>query len=670
MSRAAPQVSFVIPCYNQGAFLYQSVSAAEASYAGPKQIVIVDDGSTVASTGRHLDEVAARFSSVQVVRQANRGLSGARNAGLDACTGEFVQLLDADDLIAPGKVDYQVAHLAVARGVDVSITDFLLCDETKSHFSKPGEPIAPFAMGLRDFLYTWERGFAIPIHCALFRRPVFDEHRFDEAARAKEDWLFWCSLAARGRRMAYLRSHDAIYRQHASSMRRSVVSMGKAWLTAALKVDAMVSRREPGFFDSAVNWFNEYYRKHPDYAAELADPAGFAGVQKPVAHDDDVTTPEDLSGLSLDAFRARPGHAPVAISVVVPIYNHFRYLRACIESVLSQDLDGVELVCVDDASPDPRVGALLDRLAGQSPRLKVIRNAANRGISAVQNQAVEAARGEFVAFLDCDDELAPGALHAVADAIASDRDADYFFTDRLDVDENGKTLRVAVYGGYDTIRPSGDVRNDLLDGMVASHLKVMRRSRYLALGGCDDSVSGAQDWDLALRFALSGRLHYLPKPLYRHRIHTQSVTRSDSVAQMRRTNVIRRRFASRILRPGSGDGPAFLGPALALDDVVDVLGQRVAGVEGVRWFAPADVSLAAVKKAYRDGQRCVFDARDAYAVPWINFLREFNSYFDLVVFEQPEVYAALNGYLWSEDLLRSTLRRAPSAGAGSGAPDR
>lgn len=643
---AAPTVSFVIPCYNQGAFLYQSVACAEAAYAGPKQIIVVDDGSTAPSISRHLDEVASRFASVQVIRQANRGLSGARNAGLAACTGEYVQLLDADDLIVPGKIDYQVAHLSIARGIDVSISDFLLCDESKSHFSKPGEPIAGFALGLHDFLYTWERGFSIPIHCALFRRRVFDEHRFDETARAKEDWLFWCSLAARGRRMAYLRAHDAIYRQHASSMRRSVVSMGKSWLNAALKVDALVAQREPGFFESAVAWFNEYYRKHPDYAAELADPAGFRAEPGPASPEAADAAPGDLSRLDLEGFRARSEQVPVSISVVVPVYNHFRHLGPCIASVLAQDLEGVELVLVDDASSDPRVGVLLDALAGSSPRIRIIRNAANRGISAVQNQAVEAASGDFVAFLDCDDQLPPGALRAVASALASDPSSDYLFTDRIDVDENGKTLRTAVYGGYDTIRPSGDIRADLLDGMVASHLKVMRRSLYLALGGCDDSVSGAQDWDLALRFALRGRLGYLPRPLYLHRIHTQSVTRSDAVAQMRRTNVIRRRFAAGILRGGAP------------------------GTGGVRWFTPGDASLSAVKEAFASGARCRFDARAPYSVPWINFLREYNSYFDLILYEGSEVYAALNGYLWSEDVLRSGFRQAPASEPGAGAEDR
>ncbi|WP_249212173.1 hypothetical protein [Burkholderia cenocepacia] len=87
-----------------------------------------------------------------------------------------------------------------------------------------------------------------------------------------------------------------------------------------------------------------------------------------------------------------------------------------------------------------------------------------------------------------------------------------------------------------------NIKNDLLDGMVASHLKVIRRSTYLKAGGSDDAFSGIQDWELALKIAEFGRFHYLHEPLYRHRVHTRSVTSSDSVGQFRKTNIVRRRF--------------------------------------------------------------------------------------------------------------------------------
>ena len=99
-----------------------------------------------------------------------------------------------------------------------------------------------------------------------------------------------------------------------------------------------------------------------------------------------------------------------------------------------------------------------------------------------------------MAFVDCDDELEPGALAAVRNCLLAHPEIDYVFTDRIDIDEKGRVIRTATYGGYEGIRFSGqdNIRSDLLDGMVASHLKVIRRSAYLEIGGCDAMLAGVR----------------------------------------------------------------------------------------------------------------------------------------------------------------------------------
>ena len=134
------------------------------------EIIVVDDGSTDPKTELYLREVVNLSGKVRIVRQANQGLSGARNSGIDAATGQFIQLLDADDILIPGKLDVQVAHMNVCPAIDVSISDFLVSDETVTHITRSDAAISRFPLTLDDFLYRWERGFAIPIHCALFRK--------------------------------------------------------------------------------------------------------------------------------------------------------------------------------------------------------------------------------------------------------------------------------------------------------------------------------------------------------------------------------------------------------------------------------------------------------------------------------------------------------------------
>lgn len=635
-----PQVSVIVPCYNQGRYLYESVSSLLAACHVPMEIILVDDGSTDPRTERFLVEAEALAPGVvRVLRKTNGGLSSARNAGLELARGEFIQFLDADDLVAPGKIDAQVAQLMLSQALDVSVCNFLLCDESRSHFSKPDEAIARFDMSLEDFLYRWERGFSVPIHCGLFRRRVLGDIRFDTHARAKEDWLFWTSLALAGVSFGYIHGHWAIYRQHEGSMRRSYVNMGRSWLQAGLKIEAMLGGREPLFFESVVSWFEQCYRANPAYREEVASlqaaaPAAAATAAIPSDSIAPVVGSEGLAERVLERLRSvGPVSGAPLISVVIPVYNHFDHLEECLTSLAGQGRVSLELVCVDDASPDDRVRQLMRALSDRLPHLKVIMQPVNRGISRSQNDAVAVATGEFVAFLDCDDALVPGALEVLAGCVQDHPDVDYFFTDRLDVDEAGRVVRTARYGGYDNLHFRGQehIRADLLDGMVASHLKVIRRSSYVEAGGCDDAFSGVQDWALALAIAQRGKLHYVNQPLYRHRVHAQSVTRSDSVAQFRKSNVLRRRYGERWLR-----NPGF---------EADIAPQQV--------FARDDfpVSLAQLKAVWQGGVRCVADLSGRLDVSRSNFLREFNSYFDEIRWDDPAVPASLLGYLWSDAIL-------------------
>lgn len=633
-----PLVSVVIPCYNQAQYLFESVSSVLDSYRGPLEIIIVDDGSTAPRTGAYLRAAEALSPTVQVISQPNAGLSGARNTGIAAARGEFVQLLDADDIIVPPKLDLQVAHFQVSRSLDVSISNFLLCDETRTIFSKHDEAIAHSALDLQDFLYKWERGFAVPIHCALFRRSSLPDRPFDASARAKEDWLFWCGLSVRGARMAYLNAHNAIYRQHAQSMRRSYVNMGKSWLHAAAKVDSMVSAHEPAFFESAVDWFEGFYRKHPVYIEEIAHLRSRSGAVN--ARVDEIQEdPTDLVAKKAEALRkaiAGMSRSVPMISVVIPVYDHFNYVDQCLLSVIQQGGLAFEIICVDDCSADVRTTELLRSLQDVHPNFHVVINEVNKGISRTQNEAVEQASGEYVAFVDCDDLLVPEALSLVAKTLAQNSEVDYLFTDRFDIDEHGEVIRRADYGGYPNIRFRGEqyIKDDLLDGMVASHLKVVRREAYRKAGGSDDAYTGIQDWELALKIAEFGNFHYVHEPLYRHRIHKKSVTSSDSVGQFRKTNVVRRKFAARWLNS-----------------------ERVRAGEALFRSNSADAlpTIAELKDAWRQGRRCEIVVKVDAPGPLISFLREFNSYFDKIVWESPETYAALLGYFPQDVLVTNEI---------------
>ena len=96
------------------------------------------------------------------------------------------------------------------------------------------------------------------------------------------------------------------------------------------------------------------------------------------------------------------------LSVIVPVFNTAGTLERCVSSILSQQVDGLELILVDDGSTDSSP-ALCDRLASDHDCIRVIHRA-NGGLSAARNTGIDAATGTWIAFVDSDDELAPDTL--------------------------------------------------------------------------------------------------------------------------------------------------------------------------------------------------------------------------------------------------------------------
>jgi len=114
------------------------------------------------------------------------------------------------------------------------------------------------------------------------------------------------------------------------------------------------------------------------------------------------------------------------ISVVIPVYNVEKYIRECVESVLSQTLSDIEVILVDDGSPD-NSGKILDEYATKDPRVRVIHKA-NGGVSAARNDGLKECTGDYIYIMDSDDYLEPDALEMMytngieteADVIISD----------------------------------------------------------------------------------------------------------------------------------------------------------------------------------------------------------------------------------------------------------
>ena len=106
------------------------------------------------------------------------------------------------------------------------------------------------------------------------------------------------------------------------------------------------------------------------------------------------------------------------ISVIIPIYNVEKYLRECLDSVLAQTYKNLEIILIDDGSPD-NCGKICDEYAAKDNRIKVIHQI-NQGVSAARNAGLDAARGEYIGFVDSDDYIKPDMYEYLYALISKD----------------------------------------------------------------------------------------------------------------------------------------------------------------------------------------------------------------------------------------------------------
>ncbi|WP_437092884.1 bifunctional glycosyltransferase/CDP-glycerol:glycerophosphate glycerophosphotransferase [Streptomyces sp. enrichment culture] len=130
-------------------------------------------------------------------------------------------------------------------------------------------------------------------------------------------------------------------------------------------------------------------------------------------------------------------------SVIIPAYQVQAYLHECLESVLSQSCADLELIAVDDGSPDA-CGAVIDEFAARDPRVRAVHLPENTGLGRARNAGMERATGDYLVFLDGDDTLTPDALLAIADRLKETGDPDVLVYDYARTYWSGEAVRNRV----------------------------------------------------------------------------------------------------------------------------------------------------------------------------------------------------------------------------------
>lgn len=216
------------------------------------------------------------------------------------------------------------------------------------------------------------------------------------------------------------------------------------------------------------------------------------------------------------------------ISLIITVYNRERYLSAAIESILAQTRGDFELLIWDDGSTDnsPEIAR---EYAKRDRRVRVI-IAEHLGRGLALKAAIAQTHAPYLGWVDSDDLLHPQALVETAGVLDTKPHISWVYTDYLDIDQHNTVLSY----GYRCLVPYN--REELLNKFMTFHFRLMRREIFDLVGGIDESLETAEDYDLCLRLSEVAQVQHIFQPLYYYRTHPESLSWQQRQEQIKRSH--------------------------------------------------------------------------------------------------------------------------------------
>lgn len=455
-----PSVSVLVPTFNVEQYLEAALDSLIHQTLTDLEIICVDDGSTDSSP-----EILARYAQehsdrLTVITQANAGYGVAMNVALRHATGEYIGILEPDDVVRPamfetlwraGKeydLDIVKADYLRFRGADEHRTEVIV--PSASNPSVYGQVLDP-AEQVGIFRYpmnTW---------CGIYRRAFLLENdiwHHETPGASYQDNGFFFQTMCQARRVMYV--NEVFYENRRDNPNSSVKSTGKA--DVALQ---------------EYDWIREWLLKHPELSEAFTGAYGLKRwhnidfTMKRLAPDlrrefcrmvSDVLKKDAECGVLIqsafgigewnrvqwimrdpDEYYYQHEASRVKVSVVMPVYNAMPHLKDCLVSLRDQSLRDFEMILVDDGSTDGSLDVLRD-FADSDPFDRVILlTQEHQGAGTARNLGLDHAQGEYVAFLDADDVFDKGMLGRAYGKAKADRAAVCVFRSRNLDSATGRT---------------------------------------------------------------------------------------------------------------------------------------------------------------------------------------------------------------------------------------
>ncbi len=215
---STPLVSVIVPAYNHSSLISETLDSVLAQTYANWECIIIIDGSKDNTKEIVLKYCRKdnRFNYFSIERS---GPSVARNLGLKMAKGDYIQFLDADDLISYNKFEFQI-KLFNENKPDAVVSSYDLFQTKSGNYFDDRMSSASPILTLDGFIYNWDIDFVITIHSPLISHEFIKRKniKFREEIKAKVDWVFWIELALNNATFYFHPEKMAHYRRHSSNM--------------------------------------------------------------------------------------------------------------------------------------------------------------------------------------------------------------------------------------------------------------------------------------------------------------------------------------------------------------------------------------------------------------------------------------------------------------------
>ncbi|MDR3051366.1 MAG: glycosyltransferase [Oscillospiraceae bacterium] len=439
-----PKVTVIVPVYNKREYIPAMMESVLEQELSDIEIIVINDGSTDSSLP--LIEKYARIDSrIRMYSQENAGLSVTRNVGMELAQGEYISFLDADDMLEKQALKC-LYNKAVEQDLDMVYMQFSLLnlageklkdmeDRRKAYCTNKVacEEMVTGPEMLR--MLVEGNSYQCPVTCALYKHEFLRRnnlHFIPGILHEDNAFTFMCLLQAE--RVAQLREKLCVRTLVENSIITSRPS-AQHLRGLCISLDAMIH------FCTGRS-FNE--------RTERAIRSVLFSVERQIKNlvqtiDDTelakLLTDRDLAKRTLysqyifatikpNPFDAAVDYGQVKVSVIVPVYNAEQYLHDCMDSILTQTLQNIEVICVDDGSTD-HSKKILEDYASRDDRVRIL-HLKHIFAGEARNRGIEVARGDYLCFVDADDFIDPNALMiAYTTARQNDSDLVLFVEDKF-----------------------------------------------------------------------------------------------------------------------------------------------------------------------------------------------------------------------------------------------